>query len=751
MHSQSTLHRLLIRQLTKLDLNQSVTPELISWQSLLEQVSASYDSSDQDRYTLERSLTISSEEMQALYQQQQLSYENRLQAIFNAMPDVLFLLTEDGECIEVMSGNKRLLQENREMALGKCIDDVYDSEQANVFNKAIKQALTTQQLVVLNYELSIRNKKHYFEGRIMPSKYEHQNRKTVVFVATDITKKVKAEHQGQLLATVFENSKEGMLILDKDLNMISVNKAFCSLNGESIETIDDAIPDLISQFFQIDKNDLIKEAIMNDGYWLGEVSGHDEKGKSYPLWLTINTVKDSKNKLINYIVMLTDVSEIKRSQEELEHVATHDSLTNLPNRILFNDRLQQAVNRSKRSRNIGALFFLDLDRFKNINDNLGHQVGDELLIQVSKRLLKISRSADTLARLGGDEFTLVVEGLESTEESALIAEKILAQFSEPFKLGGYNLEISASIGISVFPRDTEDPVEIVKHADTAMYSAKELGRNTYQFYTQDLTSNAFEYFAIEIALRKALEYNEFFLLYQPQYSLLSNEIIGVEALIRWQHPDMGIVSPAKFIPIAESTGQIQAIGEWVIKEACRQSAYWQKQGISDLTVSINLSRKQLVIPTLDEQVKSILTEEGVSGEQIEFEITESSILDNQDIVYNNLKQFKKMGITMAIDDFGTGYSSLVNLKQFPLSRLKIDQSFVRDVTKDKNDEAIIRATIALGKSLQLKIIAEGVEKEEQRDFLIKEGCDQVQGFLFSEPLLPEAITDLMMVKKVVEK
>jgi len=737
------MHRLLQRQLKKLKLQRSEAPDLSMWAAVLEQVDSSYEASDQDRYTLERALTISSDEMQTLYQQQKVSYENRLQSIFNAMPDVLFLLTEEGQCIEVISGNKRLLEKNRKLALGNYLHDAYPQKKADIFQQAIKDAIDTKQLVVLPYELKINERRHYFEGRIMSSNYEHKGKRTVVFIAIDVTKRVKAEAHGSLLSKAFESSKEGMLILDSKFRIVTVNKAFCELNGETRGSIDGVVSNILSGPAASDEDGDIKSAIVSKGRWMGEISGHDDKGRAYPLWLTVNTVEDYSENSCNYIVMLTDVSEIKRSQEELIHVATHDALTNLPNRVLFNDRLQQAVHRSKRNNTVGALFFLDLDRFKNVNDNLGHQVGDELLIQVTQRLLKVSRSADTLARIGGDEFTLIIEGLENTAELAVIAEKILSAFAPQFDLGGYNLDISASIGISVFPRDSDDPVELIKHADTAMYSAKDLGRNTFQFYTQELTTNAFEYFAIEIALRKALEHKQFFLLYQPQYDLKSNRIIGVEALIRWQHPDMGVVSPARFIPIAETSGQIEAIGQWVITESCRQCTAWRKQDLPYMTISINLSRKQLVVPALANDVRKILDKEEVLGEQLEFEITESAILDNEDIVFENLKQFKKMGISIAIDDFGTGYSSLVNLKQFPLSRLKIDQSFVRDVTKDKNDEAIIKATIALGKSLGLKIIAEGVEKEEQRRFLEREGCHQVQGFLLSEPLMPDEVAKLL--------
>jgi diguanylate cyclase (GGDEF)-like protein len=470
---------------------------------------------------------------------------------------------------------------------------------------------------------------------------------------------------------------------------------------------------------------------------------------SYPLWLTLNAVKDDRGQLTYYVALLTDVSDIKRSQQELEYVATHDFLTNLPNRVLFHDRLQQAIARTMRSHSTGALFFLDLDRFKNVNDNLGHHVGDDLLKQVAARLQKVCRASDTLARLGGDEFTLIVDGLTDTSVLDKIAEKVLQVFKEPFRLDDYKLEISVSIGISVFPKDSADVNELIKHADTAMYSAKESGRNTYRYYTQELATNAFEYFAMEIALQKALEREEFFLVYQPQYNIVTEQMIGVEALIRWRHPDMGILAPGVFIHIAEYSGKIEALGEWVIREACEQCRRWDAEGLPAFTVSLNLSRKQLVLPSLYRDVKNILEGAQLTGDRLEFEITESAILEQKEIAYNNLKELQKMGIKMAIDDFGTGYSSMVNLKQFPLSRLKIDRSFVRDVSRDQNDEAIIRATIALGKSFNLDIIAEGVETEEQRDFLLKEGCHEVQGYLYSKPVLPDAISELISLKKIV--
>jgi len=743
------MHRLLARQLKKLELDDTSSPQPDTWRKLLQLVEKSYQASDQDRYTLERSLTISSEEMQELYKRQKSSYKSRMHAILHALPDTLFLLDEDGMYIEVMSGNEESLYHDRQRLLGKKLHDVFPEQDADFFLDIIAQALDSNELVVVNYEMDVQSGMHTFEGRAIPADYKVNGRRTVVFLAIDVTDRRESEIRGQLISAVFDHSKEGMVILDKGLKVVSVNQAFCNITNLDKDSVQGRMPEFIDDLMSTITGSQIRNSLEKSDHWMGEILGRKPDGATYPLWLTMNAVRDYAGKLTYYVAMLTDVSDIKRSQEELEYVATHDFLTELPNRVLFLDRLQQAVVRTMRSGSTGALFFLDLDRFKNVNDNLGHHVGDDLLKQVSERLLAVCRSSDTLARLGGDEFTLVVEGLEDTSQLAIIAEKILKAFTDPFKLGSYKLDISVSIGVSVFPKDSSDINELIKHADTAMYSAKESGRNTYRFYTQELTTNAFEYFAMEIALQKALERNEFFLLYQPQYNIITNEMIGVEALLRWSHPDMGILSPGVFIHVAEYSGKIEAIGEWVINEVCEQCRKWDAEGLPQFTVSLNLSRKQLVLPGLSEYVKKVLEKTTVSGGRLEFEITESAILDQKDTAYDNLKQLQQMGIRMAIDDFGTGYSSLVNLKQFPLSRLKIDKSFVRDVSRDANDEAIIRATIALGKSFNLNIIAEGVEKEEQRDFLLKEGCNEAQGFLYSDPVPPESISELLLLRKSV--
>ena len=739
------MHKTLKRQLAQLQLDEKSAPDLDAWHVLLRLVDEHYETAGQNQATLERSLAIFRSNKKRMYEHYGASYEARMHAILHALPDTLFLLDEEGRYIEVMSGDENLLYREKERLLGKTLGDVYPEADADFFLGIISQALETDELVVINYEMDVESVTHTYEGRVVPANYRVEDKRTVVFLAIDVTDRRESDIRGRLIATVFENSMEGMVILDRDLKVVSVNKAFCKIAELDKNTAEGKIPKFVEQLMSTDTGAELQHAIDETGYWMGEVIGRKADGASYPLWLTVNAVKDYTGKLTYYVALLTDVSEIKRSQQELEYVATHDFLTKLPNRVLFHDRLQQALARTMRTGNIGALFFLDLDRFKNVNDNLGHHVGDDLLKQVSERLLEVCRSSDTLARIGGDEFTLVIEGLDETSELAVIAEKILQSFEQPFQLGNYKLEVSVSIGISVFPKDSSDVNELIRHADTAMYSAKESGRNTYRFYTQELTTNAFEYFAMEIALQKALERDEFFLVFQPQYNIISNEMIGVESLLRWRHPDMGVLSPGVFIHVAEYSGKINSIGEWVIRRVCEQCRQWDAEGLPPFTVSLNLSRKQLVLPGLSEYVKNVLEKTGVPGERLEFEITESAILDQEDTAYENLQQMQQMGIRMAIDDFGTGYSSLVNLKQFPLSRLKIDKSFVRDVFRDPNDEAIIRATIALGKSFNLSIIAEGVEKKEQRDFLLKEGCHEAQGFLYSNPVSAESIAGLMML------
>ncbi|HVS30188.1 MAG TPA: EAL domain-containing protein [Thermoanaerobaculia bacterium] len=432
---------------------------------------------------------------------------------------------------------------------------------------------------------------------------------------------------------------------------------------------------------------------------------------------------------------------------EIEHLAYHDALTGLPNRPLFMDRLIISLAQANRGNQKLAVFFLDLDRFKDINDSLGHSMGDALLKSVAERIRRCVREGDTVARFGGDEFTLLIPRIENIEDAAKIAHKIIETLKIPFVIHDQELFVTTSIGVSLFPGDGLDPETLVRNADTAMYRAKDQGRDNYQLYAPAMNARAVERLAKENSLRKALSQNELVLYYQPQIDSRTNATIGVEALIRWQHPEEGLLSPARFISVAEVSGLIVPIGEWVIYTACRQIKIWQKKIDKELTVAVNLSARQFQQPDLVSQIRNVVMETGIDPSSLEVEITESNAMQNAENTMYTLRELKALGIRISMDDFGTGYSSLNYLKRFPIDTLKLDQIFVRDVTTDPTDAAIVSAVISMAHSLNLKVVAEGVETEEQLDFLRRQHCDVIQGYLFSPPLPANALESFLIERK----
>ncbi len=442
-------------------------------------------------------------------------------------------------------------------------------------------------------------------------------------------------------------------------------------------------------------------------------------------------------------LLAQDITERKAFEAKLRYLASHDTLTRLPNRALFADRLTHALAHAKRSRHLTALLFLDLDRFKYINDTLGHEFGDQLLVAVTERLSTCMRSEDTLARLGGDEFTMILTAIKQTEDAALVARKILAQLAQPFLLGERELFITGSLGISVYPSDADNAGDLIKHADGAMYLAKKMGGNNYQYFTAKINHNVAVRLELETGLRYALERQEFELHYQPQVDLSSGQITGFEALLRWQRPGHGSVSPLQFIPLAEETGLIIPIGEWVLRVACAQARAWQDMGFGPLSVAVNLSARQFEQANLAKTIQTILSETGLPAAQLEVELTESTVMHHLDQAIAILDELKQLGVRVSIDDFGTGYSSLSYLKRFPLDVLKVDKSFIADISSAADDGAIASAIIAMGQMLKLKVIAEGVENSEQLAFLRARGCTSVQGYYFSEPRPAIAVAQML--------
>ncbi|MCM8596962.1 EAL domain-containing protein [Accumulibacter sp.] len=562
----------------------------------------------------------------------------------------------------------------------------------------------------------------------------------IVVVSHDITDRKHAEQWERIAATAFE-SQQGMFITDAFGIILRVNQAFTEITGYSAEEAVGRNPSLLRS----GRHDAtfyaeMRESLERTGAWQGEIWNRRKSDEIYPEWLTISAVTDSDGRVTHYVATLTDLTMRKAAQEEIRHLAFYDALTGLPNRRLLHERLRLAMATSARRGRQGALLFIDLDNFKTLNDTLGHEKGDLLLQQAARRLSDCIRSRDTVARLGGDEFVVMLEDLgeridEAVTQSRIVGEKILAVLNRPYDLAGHEYHNTPSVGITLFSGERDALDELMKRADLAMYEAKATGRNTLRFFDPQMQAVVTARAALEKNLREALQRREFFLCYQPQVDG-SGCVVGVEALVRWKHPQRGLVSPAEFIPLAEETGLILPLGLWVLETACAQVAVWAEcPGRERLTVSVNVSARQLRQANFVEQVLGVLASSGANPHNLKLELTESMLLDNVQEIIAKMSALKDRGVCFSLDDFGTGYSSLSYLKKLPLDQLKIDQSFVRDLLTDPNDEVIARTIVALASSLGLAVIAEGVESVAQRDLLKAQGCDAYQGYLFSPPLV----------------
>ncbi|VEE61770.1 Cyclic di-GMP phosphodiesterase Gmr [Shewanella putrefaciens] len=565
----------------------------------------------------------------------------------------------------------------------------------------------------------------------------------------NITSRKLIENELVLSSQVLNSMNEAVVVAGLDYRIRSVNPAFSAITGYSERQISDKY--LIHLAYSRQQRDLfngIEQQLLRHKHWAGEIWIRNKARKAILVWLEINQVIDVKGETSHFVAVFTDITERKKAEEDLRFLASFDTLTGLPNRTLFQDRLNHAISQAHRSNNIVALLFLDLDRFKHINDSMGHHIGDLLLKAVAHRLQSAVREGDTVARLGGDEFTIILEGVAKTKAATLISEKVLKAFQAPFLLDDKSLTISTSIGISLYPNDAEDVDSLIKFADTAMYHAKALGRNNFQFYTNKLNEMATRHVQLEAGLKQAISRNELSLVYQPKFCLRNGSLTGLEALLRWHHAELGPISPAEFIPLAEETGIINQIGHWVINHACQQLAEWNELGFGDISMAVNLSARQLKADIIS-TIEVALAVSGLPAKALELELTESMIMGNPQESVNILSKLKALGLTIAVDDFGTGYSSLSYLKRFPIDTLKIDREFVRDITNDPDDAAITSAIIALAHSLELNVVAEGVETQEQLNFLALQGCDQVQGFLLSKPLSAQDCLALLQRKRLI--
>jgi diguanylate cyclase (GGDEF)-like protein/PAS domain S-box-containing protein len=558
----------------------------------------------------------------------------------------------------------------------------------------------------------------------------------VVTVSLDISEQKEAQKLNALLATAVQHAGDAIEITDAQLSFQYVNPAFERISGFTREEAVGKTPfslvmnDDADETYRLE----LQKAIASGASWQGTLTARRKNGALYQQDATVSPVRNADGEITHYVAVKRDITERLQAEARIWHLAHHDALTDLPNRVLFQDRLEHTIAQARRGNDLAAIHFIDLDHFKDVNDSLGHEVGDLLLKAVTQRLRECTREGDTVARLGGDEFGVIQFGLTSLDAAEALAKRVLARLSEPFLLDGHEVTISASIGLTLFPLDHDDPLELVKNADMAMYQAKASGRCNVRFYQKDMRENLYLRKKLERELRKAIAENQLEVFYQPQIDARRNQIVGVEALLRWSHPERGYIPPAEFIPIAEESSLIFEIGEWVLKTACMQRRDWQERGLGPIRIAVNLSAVQFLYRDLVGVVVHCLDQSGISPDQLELEITEGVLMRDTEATMTTLRRLTQLGIQIAVDDFGTGYSSMAYLKRFPVTKIKIDQAFVTDVTSDRGDAAIADAVISLAHGLGLTVAAEGVERLEQANYLRARGCDELQGFYFGRPM-----------------
>ena len=685
--------------------------------------------------------------------------ERRYRMLTGNLRDVIFTTDSDVRINYISPAVQTVLGYSPEWAMAHGLDQtVTRPRQAARFYELMrrvrKASFNAQALAELGQ--SLRGETLYFdcraadgrlvaiELRVMLIWDEHKRFDGALCIGRDISEQRQAEKELRRAATVFEHSTAAILVTDPQGRIVQVNSAFNRITGYAEEEVLGEFPTILgADVQQSNRMGFILGQLAESGSWEGEFWIKGKIAAALPCWLGITAVRDAEDELVSYVCFFSDMSERKASENRIHRLAYYDSLTHLPNRALFQDRLHNSLQLAARDAGWVVLMFLDLDRFKPINDSLGHAAGDRMLREVAVRLESCVDEGDTVARMGGDEFTLLLQP-EGGRDEALsramhVAERILERLSEPFVLSGREFFVTASIGIALSPQDGEDISQLMKNADTAMYHAKERGKNNFQFYQAEMNASALERLELESDLRHAIEERQFVLHYQPQYLADGITLTGVEVLLRWWHPSRGMVPPGEFIPALEELGLVVEVGDWVLDEACRQIAAWQVAGFRVPRVSVNLSARQFADGRLGQRIAAILQARGVEPSCLELELTESILMRDIGEAMGMLESLKRLGLSIAIDDFGTGYSSLNYLKQLPIDVLKIDRTFVDGLPEAEQDGQITRAIIAMSHSLNLSVIAEGVETQAQLDFLREYGCDEVQGFFLGRPMTAEQL------------
>ncbi|GMQ53969.1 EAL domain-containing protein [Halopseudomonas aestusnigri] len=674
--------------------------------------------------------------------------EAYLKAVTDAVPDVFMVLDEQGTYLKVSTPQHELLAAEQSKLLNRRLQDVLPKEQADRFLEFIARTLDTDQPLSIEYSMQTLAGIRTFEARARRLEVMVGGRRAVVLLARDISDRVALELDQRIAAIAFE-SQQGMLVTDAQTRIIKANRAFSAITGYSeAEVLGQPTRILGSGHQGAEFYQQMWKALYESGGWQGEIWNRRKSGEAFPEWLTISAVHDAKGRLTNYVASLTDISERKDAEEKIQHLAFYDPLTNLPNRRLMRQRLEQALVVCRREQHYAALIFLDLDDFKNVNDLYGHQIGDGMLCQVAERLRHALRERDTVARFGGDEFVVLLEGLEVNATEAAtqvehIGRKLLQTLREPYLIKDQVFSSSASLGIVLFNDEQHTADELMQYADLSMYSAKAAGKDMLSFYDPQMQAVVSMRIELEEDIRRGLAQEEFVLYLQPQADASGN-FEGAEALVRWQHPSRGLLAPGVFIDIAERSGLIESLDLAILRQGCELLARWAQQPqTATLSLAVNISARLLYRDDFVCQVREILQQTGASALQLKLEITESLLLTDVDKAVSRMQLLREMGVRFAIDDFGTGYSSMAYLQRLPLDQLKIDQSFVRGLPDDKGNIAIVRAILSMAEGLELEVIAEGVEHPAQQDILRLHGCRHFQGYLFGKPMSVDAFLELL--------
>jgi diguanylate cyclase (GGDEF)-like protein/PAS domain S-box-containing protein len=668
----------------------------------------------------------------------------QMETLINALPDPVWLKDTEGVYLTCNHAFERLLGKSASAIIGKTDYDFFSAALADFFRQKDHEAILASAPSVNEEWMAVAGseKRILLETTKTPLPGASGQPAGVLGIARDITERKRSEEYLHLMSKVFSNSGEAILITDADQRILAVNREFTELTGYCEAEAIGKNPKFLSsgntpkQLYQ----EMWATLAEND-YWQGELWDRRKTGEVFPKRLSISVVRDAEGQIANYIGNFEDITQRKIAEDKISYLAHHDALTGLPNRFSLHERMEQCIAFARRFDASLAVVLIDLDHFKSINDTLGHNVGDQLLIQVAKRIQQSVRDSDIVARLGGDEFVVILSGIDMSVDIVDVASKIVAHVAAPYTIGGHELRTSPSVGICFYPGDATEIDDLIKNADIAMYHAKAVGRCNYQFYTEKMREEVAQRVTVAQELEIALKNGQFVLYYQPQIELDSGRVVGVEALVRWQHPVRGMISPCHFIPLAEETKLIIPLGKWILEAACDQLRRWHEEGLADLHMAVNLSAIQFQDKKLPELVRQALAHSGLDARHLHLEITESMAMHNPEENILMMNTLADIGVKLAIDDFGTGYSSLTYLKIFPVDIIKIDRSFVKDIETDENDAAICEITMLLAQKLGMRVVAEGVETAAQRQFLLTLGCQWVQGSFFSKPLPADLIQE----------